>query len=1624
MRICRGIGAFGCTVSFLLIFQLLTGSDFWISSAWGRWAGCPVGSTPPDPDEVVWLPYRSFCVGVQTMSSLPSWLIIDDYPEEDIPDCAEIKSARYMDFLRNQSPGCRVEAVTDVTVNIIDQHDLICNGNVSGGYYVSNILESYVQEFEVECDSDSPTRIVNTIGSKYYVREPVGPNEVVREKNRGLPRCGLSAGNPINIATGNKYHQTKDTTLPGGLKIVRHYNSNDSALRSFGAGWRGSFSRRIKHVRSTASGDVAIAVVRDDGAENFWHLEGGILLAPPDAAGRLEISYSNGIILGYTYIPNDSSIETYDARGRLQSIEDDRGQALYFSYTGALLEVVATATGRALTYTHTPEGRVGQISNSGGASWKYDYDAIGNLLQVEHPDGSTRVYHYENPDYPHALTGESDERGHRIRSWVYDASGRAILSTQGEPDSLVERTEINYNEDGSTTTVDALQKAATHRFENAHGIAKSGSASELCESCSGRTKTTTYDSRGNKDIVTDFNGNTSDFDYTTDNFLQKVTHAVGTASEWAVTYQWDPFIRKPVEIMRPGQTVTFSYNHRGQLLSRRQTDTDSRISRSWAYSYFEPPAPAPLIGNIRSINGPRTDVNDVTTFEYYTSDHPDGDFLTGDLRAIVNAMGHRIEYLKYDGDGRPVEIRDANGILTSLSYHARGWLQSRTIDVNTTLFAYDAAGNPVRVTQPDGSFTAYEYDEMSRLTAVADNFNNRVEYGLDSAGNRISENTFDQNGVLRHQLSRVYNELNQLKSMIDGNNDQTQHRYDANGNLTGLQGPALNLATFEFDPLNRLVKTIDAMSGETLMEYDARNNLVSVTDSLGNPSIFGYDGFNAKIRSDSPDSGIIVQEYDEAGNRTARVDARGVRSEYTYDALNRLTAIQYPDSGLDVSFTHDTGLNGLGRLTRMSDAAGEVRFSYDARGNLIQETRSTGSDSYSTGYAYSDADRLIRITYPSGMIVDFTRDEAGRIVAIDKSDDSGTETLARDIQYAPFGPVTGFTYGNGLSYSADFDRDYQLDRLQSGPGIDWLMAYDATGNLLSITDQTNGQNSQAFGYDSVHRLISAQGAYGSEAFEYDSNGNRWRFASDAVDETYGYEPFANRLEAQGPWTFERDAAGNRSTKKEGRRTLQSFSYGDHNRMQQASIRGSDGETVVAKYTYDGHGRRASKTSGGTTIHFIYGPSGELLGEYTTGSTELFIEYVYLDGQAIAVTERKTEVFQPPGAVLIVDNGDPGTSGYGSWQTKSNRKDYGTDYLFANKAANQSYRWSTTAPGLMYDVYAWWVAGKSYSGQVAYTIGYGAGQTDTVSKSQKSGGGQWQFLGSYHRSDGLDFVEARSADNKWVADAIRWEEIRQPVVTVTASTHFIHNDHLGTPREVTDDAQETVWTWYSRPFGNSPPNEDPDGDFTNFTLNLRFPGQYHDTESGLHYNYFRTYDPGTGRYLESDPIGLEGGMNVFTYVENSPVQFIDPRGLKVTGEWIKEPILNVTDYGVTGVNMVTPYLDEWGYLKAFRLYGYATAYVNLDILCTDTEACDKLEWEIHEQIDVSYRGYKDVGPNTAAVGAGLVFGPLAGVVSSIVTFGGSTLTGLLEFLNEVDARGGDKIHWLHQLGPALICRGTR
>jgi len=344
---------------------------------------------------------------------------------------------------------------------------------------------------------------------------------------------------------------------------------------------------------------------------------------------------------------------------------------------------------------------------------------------------------------------------------------------------------------------------------------------------------------------------------------------------------------------------------------------------------------------------------------------------------------------------------------------------------------------------------------------------------------------------------------------------------------------------------------------------------------------YTYDAFDRLIQQDSPDTGITQFGYDAAGNRLRQTDARGVTSYYSYDALNRLTFIDYPDDSQDVTYNYDSCTNGLGRLCQMVDAAGTTDYDYDARGNLASQTVTLDSFSYTTRYTYNAADQLIQMTYPSGRIVDYSRNVLGQIAGVTMTHNAMMETVSSSMIYLPFGPMNAMTYGNALSHTRSYDLDYRLTQLQtfnSSPYQDRQYSYDNANNITDISNMVDSSRSQSLLYDSLNRLFDATGNYGNINYSYDHIGNRLTEVDDGVFESYSYGIANHHLEqtvASGITNYSYDANGNTTSNNQF-----DFSYGDNNRLQSVSM----GAASIAEYTYNGRGERVKKLGLNTTYY--------------------------------------------------------------------------------------------------------------------------------------------------------------------------------------------------------------------------------------------------------------------------------------------------------------------------------------------------------------------------------------------------------------------------------------------------------
>jgi RHS repeat-associated protein len=216
------------------------------------------------------------------------------------------------------------------------------------------------------------------------------------------------------------------------------------------------------------------------------------------------------------------------------------------------------------------------------------------------------------------------------------------------------------------------------------------------------------------------------------------------------------------------------------------------------------------------------------------------------------------------------------------------------------------------------------------------------------------------------------------------------------------------------------------------------------------------------------------------------------------------------------------------------------------------------------------------------------------------------------------------------------------------------------------------------------------------------------------------------------------------------------------------------------------------------------------------------------------------------------------------------------YIVKAEALTDAVTWVPDLPASgTYQVYAKWTADETRATDARYAIVHEGG-TAEVSVNQRAAGGLWQYLGSY-AFDPLNTptVSLAANDNGSVAaDAVRF--VGGPGGAIDIA--YLHSDHLGTPQAMTDANAQVLWWRDQTPFGQTV----AEGGFS--VSPLRFPGQYADAESGLAYNYFRDYDPALGRYIQSDPIGLRGGLNTYGYVGGNPLTRVDPFGKLTVYVW--------------------------------------------------------------------------------------------------------------------------------------------
>ncbi|UAW96913.1 hypothetical protein KEM63_08640 [Halopseudomonas nanhaiensis] len=1222
----------------------------------------------------------------------------------------------------------------------------------------------------------------------------------------GSPPTYTLVGNPINIATGNKYQQEVDYQGSGEfpLAFIRAYNSHATdEAGSLGSGWQHNYERRI-----TAHDDGRMRVVREDGRRHYFRQDGQRWIATDNNVDTFEGVYRQDELLGWTYRPGTGGAEQYDAQGRLLSIEHVHGQRQQLEYNEeGQLASVSDAYGQRVRFQYSGQ-RLVRVDTPDGQALQFGYDTFnGNLLTVTQGkpglldrlrrstlDGPARTYHYEDTDFPHYLTGITDEAGRRYATWAYDNLGRAVLSEHGQG---VERITVEYLAN-KTFITNAAGKTATYHLIEQKGVKRlsriEGDATPYCPETQQRH---IYADTGYLTAAIDAEGRATLMERNERGLITELTQGVLWQNQAPVLQpesqrivsEWHP--HKPLVTRRTyysldddqqWQPQRETFTHYDQQ-DRPEVYTEVNLStqqvpyathgdsRSWTYQYSYHDDANTHLARIR-ITDPR---KAQTQLDYDKQ---------GQMVRVTNALGHVTRYDNHTAQGRPGRITDPNGLITQLTYNDRGWLTGiKRIGSHTSQMQieYLANGLPSTLHRENGDSLTVTYNDARQVTSLTNSLGEHIAVtpnAVSGAWETLSIQNEEGQDVLVKQ--RQLDELGRVIALLGNAGQQTRVQYDKAGlpirieQQAGEEPTGLLTTVQQYDALARLTQTRDPADGQTQFGYGPTGQLDTVIAANQATTRYTRDGLGRLLQLDSPDTGIQIHHYDDAGqlSRTHRPDQPDQDVRYHYDALGRLTRIQYSDPGEDITYTYDQNDEahgaGIGRVTRITSRHSQIDYRYDAHGNLLVDARKikVGGHTHeqTITYSYTNGNQLASITYPNGQTVRYDY-ENGRHSQVTLGTEQTDTPLITDITHRPFGSMDSWTYGNGLTQTLEHDLDGRITAVnvqnENNEAV-WQQAYeyDRLNNITGI-ERSEGQRTyqQQFGYDLLQRLIMDQGPYGQQRFDYDEVGNRLTQRYTRSDENhigepdeakeeltrYFYAPASNRLLGTNEKDIVLDAVGN--TLLERNDTIRSYDYNAQNRISAYRENGR----LKARYHYNALGQRIHKAvlqpdGGEAHTLFHYDQQGQLLGE-----TRLQI---------------------------------------------SGASDH-------EQAANtQNIVWLQLRPLVAIDT------------------------------------------------------------NRYEASNIAW----------------LHSDHLLTPRTATDLNQAIIWRWGSDAFGAvrgeslSSPQE------LQLSLYLRFPGQYFDKETGLHYNYYRDYDPAAGRYLQSDPIGLRGGLNTFSYVSGNPLTFLDPLGL--------------------------------------------------------------------------------------------------------------------------------------------------
>ncbi|MEX2964259.1 RHS repeat-associated core domain-containing protein [Microbulbifer sp. TYP-18] len=759
------------------------------------------------------------------------------------------------------------------------------------------------------------------------------------------------------------------------------------------------------------------------------------------------------------------------------------------------------------------------------------------------------------------------------------------------------------------------------------------------------------------------------------------------------------------------------------------------------------------------------------------------------------------------------------------------------------------------------------------------------------------------------------------------------YTYTAAGKMETANGPRTDVSditTYGYDANNRRISTTNALGQvESVLEYDTAGQALRIEDANGlqthytytprgwlktatakaasgdQVTTYTYDGVGQVTNIAYPDGSDISFEYDDARRLTAVENALGERMEYTLDAAgNVLQEKIYAADGTTLVRSVSRSYDELSRLIDVDGNNGQnTSIAYDKNGNRVS---ATDGNQNTTGETRDALGRVKTVTDADTNQIQYTYDSADRITSV--TDQRGNTT---SYEYDFLGNLTKLTSPDTGVTSYDNDPAGNRTSSTDARGIVSNYSYDALNRLTAITYPGSTAENATFSYDNtdngnqgVGRLTGFSNDAGATALTYDDLGRITRqddtIASWSFSTQYSYDTLGRVTSITYPSgrivSYSRDTLGriNAITSRENAQATAQTLVSNIQYQPYGGISSMDyGNGITQSYSYDLDGRLETVTASGIgnvrSDFYTYDLANNITGIADSLDTSKDRAFVYdnlnrLTGEGYIAGQNDYQ-YDAVGNRTQKDATNTGgtlsTTSY-SHETTSNRLTQRDSQPWVTDAAG-----NTTSVDGGQQQYSYNHANrlKTYTenGTLKGTYYYNAiGQrvrTDKTEDSLLHYGLGGQYLGeTRYASNGTDIqsrIDYIYRDTMPVAQVeVTYNDGQVQGTTLT----YLHTDHLNTPRIGTNSSEAIVWRWDSDAFGRLAPNNDPDSDTNPTTVNLRFPGQIKGEEAPHYYNYYRDYDPTLGRYIQSDPIGLGGGLNTYAYVSGSPMMWVDPLGL--------------------------------------------------------------------------------------------------------------------------------------------------